>query len=160
MGPATASFDQLLEQYIVNVARHRIGLAEPKRQTELIALWQQVSDAAKPAESLTASPLPQPTEWDAVLQKPVDWRSVNRQWVRQLIQERSQHHEKYLIRLKQAIEKTQRHVLAIERSPLPEPIRARQRSHFQHILHMYQQQSAEAERLRDRYRANLTRSKR
>lgn len=159
MNPVSTPFNQLLEAYIFNVANHQIRSAEPSLQTELLALWKTVSDTVEPDESLATSPSPPPTEWDAVLQKPVDWCSMNRQWVHQLIQERSQHHEKYLIRLKQAIEKTQLHVLAIERSSLPEHIRARQLAHFQFILHMYQQQSADAERLRDRYLADLNRSK-
>lgn len=160
MNPAPDRFNQLLEAYIFTVANHQIGSAEPSLQTELLALWQTVSDTAKPSESFTESHLPQPTEWDAVLQMPIDWCSVNRQWVQQLIQERSQHHDKYLIRLKQAIEMTRLHIVAVERSSLPEHIRARQLVHFQCILHMYQHQSVEAERLRDRYLADLTRSQR
>lgn len=160
MNPAPAPFNQLLEEYIFKVANQQIGSAEPSLQTELLALWQTVRDTAKPDESFTESLLPQPSEWDAVLEKPIDWRSVNRQWLQQLIEERSQQHEKYLIRLKLAIEKTQLHLSAVKRSPLPEHSRARQLSNFQYILHMYQQQSVKAERLRDRYLADLNRRKR
>ncbi len=159
MNPAPAPFNQLLEAYIFTVANHRIGSAEPNLQKELLALWQTVSDTVKPDESLVTLSLPQPTEWDAVLQNPIDWRSVNRNWLEQLIRERSQHHAKYLIRLKQAIAKTQLHAQALEHSPLSERIRARLLKHYQYTLHMYRQQLAHAERLQGSYFNDLNRSK-
>lgn len=159
MNPAPTPFDQLLEAYIFTVANHQIGSAERNLQAELFALWRTVSDTTNPDESFTESPLPQPTEWDAVLQKPIDWRSVNRTWLEQLIRERSHHHAKYLIRLRQAIAKTQFHVQAVEVSPLSEHIRARLLKHYQCTLHMYQQQLAHAERLQASYFNKLNRSK-
>lgn len=158
MNPAANSFNKRLEQYIFKVANHQIESADPNLQAELLDLWQRVNDTASPNDLGDRSLSQQPTEWTTVLQKPVDWRSVNRNWVQQIIRERSLHHDQYVIRLKQAIEKTQLHLLAVERRSLSKRIRTKQLAHYKYILQMFQQQLADAEGLRDLYFTDLNRS--
>lgn len=159
MHPAISPFNQLLEQYIFKVASHQIGSAEPTTQTAMLSLWQTVNDAVVPANPVTASPAAQPAEWDYVLQKPINWRSVHQQWLQRILRDRNQQHMAYLIRLKQAITTTHFHLQAVQNSPLPVRVQTRLSAHYEHTLRMYQHQLAQAERLQTAYFADLNRTK-
>ncbi len=156
MNPATTSFDQLLEQYIFAVANLQIGSARPATQTAILSLWQVVDNAVTAANPVITSPAAQPAEWDYVLQKPINWRSVHQQWLQRVLRARGQQHMSYLIRLKQAIAITHLHLRTVQNSQLSEQEQTRLALQYQHTLHMYQHQLAQAEHLQDTYFAKLT----
>ncbi len=155
MTPASAPFDQLLERYVFKVTSHQIELADPAMQTSLIDFWQTVSENVVSSEPATGLSPTQPTEWAAVLQEPIDWRSVNRRWVQEIIRKRSQSHNTYLTRLEQAMETTSVHLRALHDSPLSEPTRTRLMTHYRHLLQMYGQQLTRAQHIQQLYVARL-----
>ncbi|QJD79956.1 hypothetical protein [Spirosoma rhododendri] len=156
MNPALAHFNQLLEQYAFKIASHQIGGADPATQTALITFWQTLNKettANGPAPDVSS---PQSTEWEAVLHEPINWRSVNQQWIQGIIRERSQCHREYLVRLSEAIEATRTRLLSLEDSVYSESSRARLTAHYRQTLLMYQQQLTKARHLQAIYFAHLS----
>jgi hypothetical protein len=151
MHPATASFDQLLEQYIFTIAGHQLRSASPTTQTAILSLWQTIDDAATVANPVTTSSASQPAAWYYVLQKPINWRYAHQQWLQRSLRVRNQQHMAYLVRLKQVIATTHLHLQVIERSQLSQQTQARLSLYYQRTLHMYEHQLAQAEQLQDTY---------
>lgn len=154
MDPVKNHFNQLLEQYIFKVANHHIGSADSATQPGMIDLWQIVNSTLNPETPLPASYPAQPTEWESVLQAPINWRSVNKRWLQGIIRERGRQHAEYLSRLKKAIATTRGHLQALETSPLSEHLRLKLTNHYQQTLYMYQQQLMQAERIYTSYTAD------
>lgn len=156
MNPGTNNFNQLLERYIFKVANHHIDSADSATQPGIIDLWQTVNETLQSEASLPVASPAQPTEWEAVLQAPVDWRSVNKQWLQGIIRERGRQHAMYLSRLREAIAVTHFHLQTLQTSQLSEHRRTKLTVHYQRTLLMYQQQLTQAERTHASYLADST----
>lgn len=133
------SFYPILERYVHRVATGYIEYADQATQDSLIGLINRISDCAGNADlPCPLSLQPEQTEWAQVLQKPVDWRSVHRQWLLGISAERAKRQEGYVARLKQAITLTEQHLQQARTVGLPASHCSDLVARYERILASYQ----------------------
>lgn len=131
------------------------GIAATEDILLRVHLFDKASLIALPLEAFDGQPMEQPLtilqkEWEGVLQKPIDWESVQRQ---RLISDNRRHLNRqaaYITRLEEAIAQTQQRV-----NLHPEPLigyldQTRSSANLWGILHQYQRQLAQAVGRRER----------
>src|SRR4051812_23718504 len=98
------SFGKLLEQYALEVADLFIESADQQTQSALIQLISRIDATPNPGEH-DAGLLPgeeRKSEWQQVLNTPVDWVSVDIHRLMGQIRHRMQRNELYMAHLRQA----------------------------------------------------------
>ncbi|MFD2937352.1 hypothetical protein [Spirosoma flavum] len=150
MTPPEKSFDKLLEHYVFSVAAKFIGLANQETQTELIKLISSVDTASTPGESTCEQPLLMPIEqlekqWQQVLTKPVNLKSVHDQWLIALTRQQIKSHEVRIAHLELAIIITEQSFQRVQCNIPNEPSRSRLLNYYEVALKRYQQHLATAQ---------------
>jgi len=137
-------FSEVLEQYALKVANLFIESADSSTQSELIQLINRI-DTNSGAPGLLSGD-EEKSEWQEVLEAPVDWGSIDRQWFISLFRQRIERHQRYRNYLEKAIEQTRQRYQHIQNSIFREPFRSSLLHRHTVALASYQQQLAAAKR--------------
>lgn len=144
MKDLTQSFNRLLEQYLTTVATKFFESASHKNQAGLINLILGVDTVSAVIDNKQSLRSIQPvdTEWQQVLNKPVDLRSVHNQWLVGITRHRIRQQEAYIAHIELAIEFTQQQYQIIQTNFLNEPSRSKLLCRNNTILKQYERHLA------------------
>lgn len=146
MKNVTQSFNKLLEQYLSSTGTKFIELATHESQTKLINLMLGVDTISAPVDSKQSPRSIQPvdTEWQQVLDKPVNLQSVHNQWLIGITRHRISQRESYIANIELAIKFTRQQYQLIQTSFSSEPSRSKLLLRNYTILKQYKQHLATA----------------
>lgn len=142
-----SSFNNMLEQYLFNAAAKFIDLADQRTQTDLIDLISRVNEYpvlvdADPKIAILQSP-PE-TEWQQVLAKPINLKSVYTQKLIGVTRKRICQQEAYINCIEVAIRFTQHQGQVIEYKCFVDPLRCNELRRNEQILKQHQAHLATA----------------
>lgn len=134
------TFDKLLEQYLFSVSIQFIDLADPQTQTDLINFNSRVDGGSAPGDEALLGHTSQPsaTEWQEVLDTPVDWQSVHSHWLIGVIRQRLLRQEAYIAHIDETIRFTHHQGQLIEDTFFNESFRSAQLDRNKALLKQHQ----------------------
>ena len=133
-------FNKLLEQYLFKVSEQYIDLADPPTQTGLITFINRVDGGSAAGDTAPLKHTSQPlaTEWQAVLDTPVDWQSVHSHWLIGVARRHLLRQDAYIAHIDETIRFTQHQGELIKSKFLKEPLRSAQLDRNKALLEQHQ----------------------
>lgn len=132
------SFNKLLEQYLFSVSTTFIEWADPQTQADLINFISRVDTGAASTDEVSLAGQPGTTEWQQVLELPVDLQSVYNQWLIGVTRQRLHRQEAYIARIDETIRFTHHQGQCIQDTFFKEPFRTTQLNRNKGLLAQYQ----------------------
>ncbi|MCK8490404.1 hypothetical protein M0L20_00995 [Spirosoma sp. RP8] len=145
MRNANQSFHKALDQYVFGIANKFIDSADPATQSELMNLVAQLDLVSHTGEAVDDKSAQPESEWQHILNKPVDWQSVHKQWLVGVMQQRTKRNEHYIDNLNQAIRNTAIRLQQTQDTFLREPYRSNLIHRHQLTLDYLQQHLSEVQ---------------